>query len=915
MFLIRNWISNNQKTNDISKIIELGLKLVSDQSDKYVPKSSDYKMLATPLPHIKDKNKAYELITKIEKYATSIETNSSTIDLLSIKLLIARTLCEFDFDKGENKLLDIYDDIEKLSDNQQKAIKCNCFAIYANEATKIANKHQDMNLDLYLDTAREGINNNIDEILKQTASHFEIVHSIITNLIRLYPDDAIGICQKLNKSIDRDNAFLECLATYLKQNFEKIDTEIVDRLLDSILDLDIKKIAISEIINRVQGERDMAKELASRFYKYFNKVDNLVDNRAKCILFVKIISILEQNDQDYSAYYKKLKQTWIELEKSVYKIELGFEIAYNAAFLKSKDIAKEILQAAKDEKDKPDFLLDSPNTAEIFSSVIELTIRVFSGLIFSNNYQEKDIEDIEKIINSLPSQRQKMKLWASLILRIVPKSKDDKLPKQLINLYIIPKLSKIKNKNERIDTILELIVVLYLNDKNLPYLDELPNQKLKDIALSRICNYLSTKCLPDEPCDDNGQGYTIDHETVEEILELTKLMKNDYFIADQIIDIRKSIFSKNTRISSQKKIDIKDEFEKIAKIKLPDKNNIKHLGYQLLVRANALSIQSKQKWEDWNSILKNVEDIPNLSDRIFMWISIAELLPNEYMKQKKELILKAIESTYKLPSYLDTVERIQMVFFTLYKKGITGVRLKPLLEKFIKAINTNSNSPYLRENYKNIIDVAHSVDPTIAKTIVNSFDKDEARLNTGAYLDNHFNLLEFQSRLDRSLNQNENEKTILENNPNFFNKIIDKKLAHLNASKINGDSLSPKDLVYQLKIASQYSVFESYNSFSYFIERLVIKYEDTDEAKKLLRNSFLELLEVCDLIKLLSVRNADKIKTLLDLISVNDENDLTRNIDDESIDIIYSLLKKGKTVHEISNFLEIDIETVKSFDT
>src|SRR5690606_15012922 len=92
---------------------------------------------------------------------------------------------------------------------------------------------------------------NIDKILSQTASHFEIVQNIITNLVRLYPYDAIDICKKLNKSIDRDNAFLETTATYLKQNNDHIETKILDYLISNITDLDIQKLAITEILNNI----------------------------------------------------------------------------------------------------------------------------------------------------------------------------------------------------------------------------------------------------------------------------------------------------------------------------------------------------------------------------------------------------------------------------------------------------------------------------------------------------------------------------------------------------------------------------------------------------------------------------------------------------------------------------------------
>ncbi|MDD2636642.1 MAG: NACHT domain-containing protein, partial [Bacteroidales bacterium] len=758
MFLIRNWIGSNQKDDNVAKVIELGLKLVVDKSDKYVPKSGDYKIFAMPLPYLKEKDKAFELIGKIEKYIASIEANSSTNDLLAIKLFIARTLCNFDFDKGENKLFEIYAEIEKISD---LAIRCTCFAIYANEATRIINIHQDQNLDLYLETAKNGINNNIDKILEQTASHFEIVQSIITSLVRLYPDNAIVICRKLNKSIDRDNAFLEALTTYLKQSIEKIDTNIIDILLDSVVDIDIYKFAISEVINRLEVVRGKEKISILNYFKYFDMVDALFDNRIKCLLYVKIISILEYNEEDFSTICEKLNQTWSELEKSVYKIELGFEIVYHAAFLKSKDFAKKTMSAVKEEKAKPDVLLDSPDTTEIFGLAIELAVRVFTGLILKNNYVQKDIENIEKLIGSLPSERQQMNLWTSLILRIIPKSKDDKLPKQLINTYIIPKLSKIKNKNERINAIIDAIIVLYFDNKNIPNIEELPNQKLKDIAISRICNYLFTKCLPDDLCDNEFDEYGIDHDTVEKILELVSLMQNDYFIASQVIEIRRTILSKETKISSQKRADIKTEFEELANSKLPDANNIKHDGYKILVNANALAIKLKQTWEEWDLILKEVENIPNLSDRIYMWDSIAELLPNEFMKQKKELISKAIVNAYKLPSFLDTVERIGMIVFTLSKKRIESVDLKDLFESFIKAINNNPHSISQKENYKNILDVAHSTDPEIAKALVNSFDKDTARLNTGAYLGNHLNLLEFQSKINEKLRQNESDQILI----------------------------------------------------------------------------------------------------------------------------------------------------------
>lgn len=918
MFLIRNWIRNNQKDQNISIVIELGLELIVNKSDKYVPKSEDYKVLSLPLPYLNEKGKTYELISKIEQYTDSIQSNSATNDLLAIRLFMARAYCNFDFELGEEKLFEIYSEIEKIAD---MAIKCTCLAIYANEATKILKIHTEKNLDMYLDSAREDIKNSIDKILEQTASHFEIVQSIITNLVRLYPADAILICGKLNKSIDRDNAFLESLATYLKQSIDKVNPAIIDGLLTNIVDLDIQIIAISEIVNRLENTVESEKQYLPLFSKYFERIDVLIDNRAKCLLYVKVISILDKVNSDFSEIESKLYKTWDELEKSVHKIELGYEIAYNAAFLTDDKIAKEFLSFSNLEKNSPVLLLDSPNTAEVLNLIIELTVRLFSGMILRNSYTKEDIDKVEKIINALPSESQQMSLWSSLIMRIIPKcKKDDPIIKNLISLYIIPKLSKIKNKNERISAIIDAIVVLYFNDSNLPNLNELPSQKLKDIALSRICKYIFTQCLPEDLCDENYDGYVVDFESIKRVLNLTKLMSNDYFIASQVIEIRKSISSRNTKISTQQRIEVRNEFEKIALEKLPDLNNIRHQGYQLLVKANALSMQSKIKWADWEVILNDINKIPNLSDRIFMWISISELLTDEFESEKQKLINNSINSAYNLPSFLDTVQRIEMVFFTIYKRNNIGIGLKPLLEEFITKVNKNPHSPYLRQNFKNILDVAYPTDPVIAKTLVNSIDSDVARQNTGTYLKNHLNLIELQSKIEKKIGSNKNEQQLLEENKNYFNRIIEKKLSKLNSSKKPQDSFYPKDLLYQLKIASEYSIYDCHNAFAYFIERLIIMYQNTNEADKIIRKSFLELLEVCNLVKLLSIRNADKIKSLLEvlknenLIPELDLFQIKNELGEEMYDLVFKFLKNGKSVSDISAFLKIDSRIVNAIN-
>lgn len=95
-----------------------------------------------------------------------------------------------------------------------------------------------------------------------------------------------------------------------------------------------------------------------------------------------------------------------------------------------------------------------------------------------------------------------------------------------------------------------------------------------------------------------------------------------------------------------------------------------------------------------------------------------------------------------------------------------------------------------------------------------------------------------------------------------------------------------------------------------------MKYENTEESDKLIRKSFLEILDVCNLVKLLSIRNAEKIKSLLDVISNEDEDlsdleSLKNEIGNAKYTTIIELLNKNIASENIATISGIDLEKIK----
>ncbi|MCU0391180.1 MAG: hypothetical protein MUE81_08685 [Thermoflexibacter sp.] len=925
LFLLRNWILKNREHDNIVDVIEMGIELVVDKSDRYVPNANDFKIFATPLPYIKDKIKTSAIIEKIEKNVSSIEKNSNRIDLLQINLLIAQSLYAIESSKGEEKLSKIYDNISKLSD---LAVKATCLSMYANTAKNIQGG------DFYADIANKDISDSIDNILNQTAQHYEIVKDIIINLVKPYTETTFNICKKLNNSNYRDNAFLESLSVYLKrQSLNDINFDFVGQFFNQITDLDIKEIALYEIIDRLKLEDELSiqeKEgYIAYFQDYFNQIDDLIDNKSKAMLYVKVIYIMqnyENQKERQEIVIKKLKKSWGDMEISADKIELGFEIAYEASFLKDKCLAYEFIKLAKEVKEL--FLLDSPNTVGVYYLCIELTVRLLASFIYKSDKPEEDIEKLKNLIDVLPSENYKIKAWSVLILKMASRTSEE-LPKKIIREYVLPSLSKIKSKPERIEIIIEIAPVLYLFNALIPELKELPNSRLKDIFLSRIVVFLMTKCVPDDPCNDEDEGYDIDYNSLQKVVNLIKLMSNDYAISHYISEVRKCINSKKTKISNQQKISLKETIENIANTKLPDKINIKHIGYQVLVKGYALSTLSISKKKDWEAILEEAEKVPNLSDQIYLWISIATLMPNKHELEglRKELIEKAHTKSYELPSFLDTLNRIGFLLSILAQKKIQGINIKDYFNKFIQVQQNKESYTQLHDTYKNILDAMHMIDPEIAKSMVTVIDSDSARRNTGAYLSNRLEFLNFQEKNGKQLYSKSNlgkEKELIGKNTHYLDIMTEKNLAILNGTKRISDERDPKDLLFKLEYAAEKSIYDSYNSYLYFIERLVIKFENSNDSERVIRKSFSELINVCELIKLFAIHNSEKIKSLFDLFfqqeTSSDATDyvtkIKEDIGEEQYNKALQLLKTNASIDVIGNVLNISndlIEKIKNF--
>jgi hypothetical protein len=270
--------------------------------------------------------------------------------------------------------------------------------------------------------------------------------------------------------------------------------------------------------------------------------------------------------------------------------------------------------------------------------------------------------------------------------------------------------------------------------------------------------------------------------------------------------------------------DIATRIQTIAANSLPDKNNIKHMGYRIALMARAKKFQ-RCAMDEWQSLANEARKIPNDTDRAYVLGILAECAELRDAQFASGLLKEAESIASDLPC---TIDRIDIYTSLAERADAAGLPTKPYLIAAWKA-TAGLDGPGVRERSLNIIDTAYKQDPDLAAYLATLNDEDPAREAERERIKKHLGKLQNRRKL---LDAN-SEGLSIESIGDELPEHCWRSLGSLNANRIA--PLSTDKTRELLKRAGNYDLEQAYPIFALAIENLNHKFSRTQEAGATIR--------------------------------------------------------------------------------
>ena len=831
LHLLRSWLLKNRERSDVVQVIDYSLNILIKTTD-YIPTIRDYREIASPLPHLKDKEKSFNLIRKFDGQKGIIEHLGPTKEYVRLQLLLAETEIKFDISMARSRLTDVYiyvHDIEDLS------VKSECIARLISTLTRIDPENiiqlglrENSELDLAQATSK---------LTLETAQQDLTVIGTIKALARYRFSDALNLALSLNIEKRRDEALSELLESAINVSLEKVDFNTLLDVLNKIKDYEIRDNALLNILEELTAyDRSLDEQKAEKLFPLLQICHQIHSAKQRCRACCLAIDFLLSYKKDTFLNFADhllaiLQKSWNTIDREWEKIDLGFKVASILA-RRNANVAKEYLKLAEELSNRA--TLNSETAAHTYILCTLLSIKAYKGLLKAKVNIDADLERICELIEFIPSKFERANLFSEVALQFFIYKQHEKC-RQIVSERIKPILSLIQGENPLEYEVSVAVVAPALYCAHQLTAKSMFNhlsQPLKDKAYIKVANFILTKHSAMEPYNPPQEKvYDVDYEEVFEICELLDLMDHDASIWYFVQRLAKTL--NNSRcFSKQQQAAIITHLRKICN-KFPLLRHIQHNGYKLLIQASLANMEGNRDNAFWQNIFNDSLCIQNVSDRALILAHISILLPNRQQELRQKTIETALNVVEKIPSLIDKIERYEDLasIFIVIDQALAQRCLSSAMKSVTSTYDIDTSSVQ-----KRIIDTAYGIDQKFATSLAALFDNDPARKNTSERIKHQLELLDLKSKIVK--------QPIFEHS----SKTDYATLAWSLLGLLNGGQLSPQYhtsyFMPQLRIASDVPLNDSYPIYAFMVENFIQRFSDTDQANHFLRQTFEAILLV-----------------------------------------------------------------------
>jgi hypothetical protein len=717
MFFIRSIAKLAQNTQDALDLVDYAL----DQSIKesaYTPRASDLAELARILIAAPLGPRLQQLVKRFDSQLGLLREIGFSRDVVTLQMRLARVEGKYDSQAAMERLLHAYDDIASLPNPESRleglAIMLRALEVM-DESGDFERKHG------FKAVIRQDLTAAIETVIAGSADHLASLRGVIRTLARTDPAEALSVVKRLNTK-DRRNEGLREVARNIvgsrhSDNAERALRETIEQLSKE----ELGDSAILTLVNELGGNkarRDWQKCVRS----LMQTIRNPVTAARAGIVFAQTEPLTEADADNLCLMLDRASECcYSTLEAS----NLYFEAVPLVAKV-GRDRGERLFEkGAQLRSSSP---LHNEAASDLVRACIALLLRTATPLLRVGSFDNESLVRVAQIINIVPSVSAQAALLADLALRSITAGDRD-FAAAVVSKHLLPLIRSLEDQSHvRRKVIRASWPAIYRHHTltAMSFLEELAPCD-REAVLADCVRFMVTKRSNLDPwADALCEIQRCTHEEMLDVIQLIRHMFEDSTIYGSVDLAVKAIISRPNRTSFTRgqRADYARALTDLVDAKLPDKDNIQHQGYKILAKAHIWLIEPLDK-KVLTALIKDAEAIPNVSDRAFVLVQLAELVPERHKQEQRPLIEKANKLLDSLPSLIDKLHR--RLDIARVAKSVAPDLAKPALQDAMASTASIDDEVAAARHRRNILDLAEQLPEGIAEQLVDSIDDDPAR--------------------------------------------------------------------------------------------------------------------------------------------------------------------------------------------
>ena len=891
LFVLRKWISQHPFKKDALDVVESAIDDAIRMSE-FAPNATFYREIATPLPFAKDTERRRRLVAVIDGQKAVIKAKGPIVDYVRLELQLAHcNFIEANFNRAASRLEELY--FDHLEPIRELETRITCLAWFVSELEHF-DPAQDLNSHSPI---REVVDDDLETTLKliieSGADHFTILSSALGALALYLPEAAVAIAGRLNTIDRRNQAFFHVAVSMCRADTIVPSALVLLPLLDEMQLSEERDSAIKEITHRFADDLVANKRSMEDLQSLLEKAIHLCTSpgvRAECLGIMA--SAIARSSKDTPLYETISQQLLIEFDsigtpgnKCRIACQLIAELTSS-----SPELAKKLFEYLADPNRGVPM---SENVEHGLFLILDLLTKATFALAQSKLLREEDVHRVSDLIANARDPLMKITLFAMLAF-FLRKTGDNNLFSIVLNQRLWPTLSKLEVRDQALQyrawTVAYPVVWLEDRDRARSAVASF-SANVRNDCTSALINSILRGQPQGEPFDDDSpnignMGNRLTYLDIRNLLRLCEETDDDtliFKVFEWIADVVETELTE-TQLTKDQKAEISRFMIELADKKLPIAQRIQHSGYQILCKSQALRVFGSST-ENWSSLIASGEKLKNEADRLFVLACIASSLPNKNKKKRDQLFTQIETEIGELRIQEDQFNRY-CVLSSLVSKKDKPTASRIVEKAFAMLLGDFNHRTAIKEN--RLVDLAYKVDPELPMKLAVIYDDDPARDKYKERAQKQ--MAAHQLRKDLGDHRSQVELNNMRDDAQLANAAW-QALAALNSGRMVATNMARlRDM---LMCASNYPLKTSYPMYSWVLTNAMIKYANTNEASKYVRDMFEGVL-----------RGAKFFFNLADPESQVTINPIWQNLGDTQAQTIVQCGERDKALQFLQQWIE-----------